>query len=209
MMVDNVIRNIALLLVLAAAALLAATGMGHAAPVRGSSHMNKLINTEGCGACHRGRGVSGGGLLRAKKGKLCYRCHSSNATGKGRAATDIESVMRRVSRHPVEETGHLHRKFEVLPAKSSMAQRHVACDDCHISHVTSPGKAWNGVPGYRPGPVRGRGGVPKGLYLKRAELEYELCYRCHSDGADMGAGARDISAELDPATMSYHPVEIS
>jgi len=209
MIINNIIKTLILLVVFAAAALFTSAGMGNAAQGRNSSHMNKLINIEGCSACHKGRGVSGGGLLRAKSGKLCYSCHSINATGKGRAATDIESVMRKQSRHPVEDTAYLHRKFEVLPAKSSMAQRHVACDDCHVSHVTSPGKAWNGVPGYRPGIVRGKGGNPKGLYMKLAELEYEICYRCHSDGANTGAEARDISMELDPSNMSYHPVEVS
>jgi len=176
-----------------------------------SSHKSRQINPEGCAGCHSGRGVSGGGLLKGKGQVLCYRCHSRNATGRGRAASDIESVMRKSSHHPVEETSHLHRKNEVLPAQEGMSQRHVTCSDCHLSHVTSPGRAWNGVPGYRPTPVRVRGksGKPQGQYKNRADFEYELCYRCHSDGPDTGLSSRDISSEFDPENMSYHPVEMA
>jgi len=194
-----------------AALLLAASCIAYAASNRDYSHMNKLVNTEGCKACHAGRGMSGGGMLKSGREKLCYGCHGINSTGRGRAASDIESVMQKSSRHPVEDTAYLHKRSEVLPAQSPMAQRHVACSDCHLSHVTSPGKAWNGLPGYRPSPSLGLGkaGRPAGTYMKEARFEYELCYRCHSDGADSGGGSGDVSLEMEPSNMSYHPVEIA
>jgi predicted CXXCH cytochrome family protein len=198
-----------MLVLAAAAALLSAAGAGHGAMGHDSSHMDRLVNSEGCGACHRGRGVSGGGLLRAKAQNLCYKCHSRDAAGKGRAASDIESEMQKTSVHPVEETSHMHRNSEVLPARSAEALRHVSCSDCHLSHVTSPSRAWNGLPGYRAAAVRGmdRGGRPQGIYLRKAEYEYELCYRCHSTGANMRMDSRDVSMEFDPSGMSFHPVE--
>lgn len=174
-----------------------------------SSHMNKITNIDGCSACHSGRGVGGGGLLKSRGEQLCYRCHGYNPVGRGRAGKDIQTPMRKLSRHPVDETSHLHRRREVLPSREPMEPRHVACSDCHISHVTRPGKAWNGIPGYRPGAVRdvGRGMMPVGLSIKRAENEYDLCYRCHADGANMPLESKDVSAEFDPTNISYHPVE--
>jgi predicted CXXCH cytochrome family protein len=204
-------RYIIIMAALAAAVVMASTGTGHSAVGHESSHMNRIVNSEGCKACHSGRGIPGGGLLRGRSQNLCYKCHSFKSTSRGRAATDIESVMMKVSHHPVEETSDLHRRNEELPPRSSSAPRHVACSDCHLSHATLPSKAWNGLPGYRPTPVRGRnkGGPPAGFYARKAEFEYELCYRCHADGADKGIDFRDVSVELNPANQSYHPVEMA
>jgi len=211
MMIDNKTRLMCIMAVFAAFAVLAAAGVAYAASKRDFSHMNRTVNVEGCAACHAGRGVFGGGMLKSRIERLCYRCHSFNSTGKGRAGSDIESVMRKISRHPVEDTSHLHRKDEVLPAQSPLDSRHVACSDCHLVHVTTQGRAWNGMPGYRPSYLRGvgKGSKPSGVNIRVAEFEYELCYRCHSDGADLGLDTRNISLELDPSNMSYHPVEIS
>ena len=206
------VRLSTILAVLSALAMItAADGKASAAGKGRSSHMDRIINVEGCGGCHGGRGFPGGGLLKGRAEKLCYRCHGLDSPGRGRSGADIESVMHKMSRHPVEETSHLHNRREELPASSPIDPRHVACADCHLTHITDPEKAWNGVPGYIPGQARGRarGGVPTGIRKKMADLEYEICYRCHSDGANMGFGARDISEEFDTTNMSYHPVEMA
>lgn len=204
------IKNRLLSALLGALLIVTFAGVSYAAKNE-SSHMKKTMNIDGCSACHSGRGVGGGGLLKARSEELCYRCHGYNTIVRGRSGVDIQTPIRQFSSHPVEETSHLHRNGEELPPRDSFAPRHVACADCHISHVTQPGKAWNGIPGYRPSGVRGvgMGLMPAGIHLKRADNEYELCYRCHSDGANMPMGSRDISAEFDPSNMSYHPVETS
>lgn len=203
-------RTIVILAACTVLALAYAADISHAAPDQ-ASHMKKLLNSEGCAACHSGRGVSGGGLLKARREKLCYKCHGVNSVNRGRARADIESVMFKFSKHPIEETSHLHRPGERLPAESQSDPRHVACGDCHVSHVSSPGKEWYGIPGYRPGLERGAG---KGLYsggrrIKLADMEYEICYRCHSDGVNMPMESADVSVGFDPRNMSYHPIENS
>ncbi len=174
-----------------------------------SSHMERGVNAQGCSACHSGRGVGKGGLLRAKREQLCFRCHGSNSKGKGRTASNIEETLSKFSRHPIEDTSQYHRATEQLPTRDSSDMRHVACEDCHLAHITSPNRAWNGIAGYMPMNARGlgKGSIPMGLRKKRAEFEHELCYRCHADGANVPLDSGDVSVEFDPENPSYHPVE--
>lgn len=46
-----------------------------------------------------------------------------------------------------------------------------------------------------------------GLKLKAASEEYDLCYLCHSDSANLPARSRNMGEEFDPSNRSYHPVE--
>lgn len=182
-----------------------------AAPASGAnSHMDKTVNREGCAACHSGRSAQGSGMLKSRREQLCYRCHSYRSTVRGRAATDIESVMRKFSHHPVEETSQYHQVSETLPARDTSQLRHVACQDCHLAHITNSARPWNGARGYRPGKVRGigKGILPTGLTMKKADYEYEVCYLCHSEGADMGMDSRDVASEFDTSNPSFHPVEM-
>ena len=174
------------------------------------SHMDIFKLPEGCFGCHRGRGVPGTPLLRASITRICFRCHGNESRGK--AKTDIESELAKASTHPILETTKYHSLFEYLPEEDETMQRHVSCYDCHIAHLTDAEKPWRGVRGYiAPGGrvFRGRvkGGPPPGLKIKEASYEYEMCYLCHSDSANL-ANDKNISVSFDPTNPSYHPVEM-
>lgn len=171
------------------------------------SHMTPAVNPEECSGCHSGIGSRNTSLLRGERDTVCLRCHGS---GRGRKAQDIERVFAKPSRHPVYETSIYHSAGEQLPEKFSTVPRHVSCLDCHKSHMSDPEKPWRGTKGYKPSKVRmaAKGTPPLGLSIREAGDEFDLCYLCHSDSANLPPDSRNISAELDPTNMSYHPVEM-
>lgn len=174
------------------------------------SHMDAFKQPEGCFGCHRGRGVPGTPLLSAKITEICFRCHGSRS--KGKARTDIESEFAKTSRHPIMETSQYHSLYENLPEEDQTAPRHVSCFDCHIVHISDAERPWRGAGGYiAPGGKFFRGGVkggpPPGLRLREASYEYELCYLCHSDSANL-ADDKNMAVYFDPTNPSYHPVEM-
>jgi predicted CXXCH cytochrome family protein len=197
-----------LIMALAAAVAWEASVIGRPPP----SHMDIFRQPEGCLGCHRGRGVPGTPLLRERLTKICFRCHGSESKGKGKARTDIESEFAKVSIHPVFETTKYHSLFEDLPEEDETMPRHVSCYDCHIVHRSDVERSWRGVRGYiAPGGrvFRGtvKGGPPPGLKIREASYEYELCYLCHSDSANL-ANDKNISVSFDPTNPSFHPVEM-
>lgn len=171
------------------------------------SHMDKIVNSFGCAGCHSGLGAPGTPLLRDSIDKVCFSCHGKNT--KDRSSIDIESVLSRSSVHPLETTSVYHRFGEQLPEENSTAPRHVACVDCHVVHVSTPETPTKGSGGYDPGSVRGlsSSGNMLGTRKKLAENGYEICYKCHSDSANLPSASRNISIEFDSENASYHPVE--
>jgi|Deesub1362A_J573_1020465.scaffolds.fasta_scaffold00004_408 predicted CXXCH cytochrome family protein len=172
------------------------------------SHMDRSKVPEGCAGCHSGTGVSGTPLLKKPMEEMCFYCHG--ALNRERSRIDIESVFAKSSRHPIFETAIYHSPGEQLPEKLASAPRHVSCYDCHVVHRSTPEKPWKGARGYAPGQIRQeRGGVPLGLRLREATEEYELCYLCHSDSANLPSDTENISEQFNPANESYHPVEMT
>jgi predicted CXXCH cytochrome family protein len=174
------------------------------------SHMDDFKQPDGCFGCHRGRGVPGTPLLRENITKICFRCHGSQS--KGKAKTDIESEFAKAYRHPIYETSKYHSLYENLPEEDETAPRHASCYDCHTVHLSDAEKPWRGARGYvAPGGkfLRGtmKGGPPPGLRLREATYEYELCYLCHSDSANL-ADDKNMAVYFDPTNPSYHPVEM-
>ncbi len=183
------------------ALLLGGAALGQGRP----SHMDKDKNPRGCVACHAGRSAPGTPMLRKRAEELCFDCHGLDSRG---ARTDIETLFTKVSRHPVSETAKFHSPGERLPEEHVTDPRHVSCADCHVTHLSDETLSWRGARGYQPGPERrGGAGRPPGLRLGQADEEYHLCYLCHSDGANLPMGARNVAAELNPTNASFHPVE--
>lgn len=160
------------------------------------SHMDSYKNPLGCGACHSGKGAPGTPLLRNKLERLCFDCHG--AFSRGSSKKDVETVFSKRSIHPIHETTKYHISREDLPERLPSISRHVACADCHVAHLSSVNMPWAGAKGYKRGGVRGR----------RADNDYELCYLCHSDSANLPSGATNKKDEFDPFNESYHPVEL-
>lgn len=174
------------------------------------SHNDINTNPDGCGACHAGKGKIGTPLLRSWGEELCYKCHSKESRGYLRARTDIKEVFGKFSVHPIEGGQELHSSYETLPATNPDAPRHVTCADCHVVHITTPDEPTKGARGYLPAPLREKphGNLPKGVVLKESPDEYQKCYLCHADSANLPVDKRNISREFNPANASFHPVEM-
>lgn len=201
-------RHIAITIIVALALAMACYGVSYAAKST-ASHMEDLTNPAGCSACHAGRGMPGTAMLKVGTLDLCFKCHGGWAKGT-RKSLDIESVIDKDSHHPIRETGFMHDTFEVLPSDKASDSRHVACADCHKVHLSSENNPTKGARGYIPSKLRGygKGGLPLGIRLKEAMNDYEMCYLCHSDSANLPSDSRNIAEEFDPNNASYHPVEM-
>ncbi len=161
------------------------------------THMDKTKLPRGCGSCHQGHGKRATAMLVVSKEELCFTCHGPAKDGTpGQARTDIYDVLLKKSNHSMLLTSKFHVQGEILPERSPSAPRHVSCYDCHNAHSSTKGQAFRGIRGYS-----GRGGK-----LKNAQKEYELCYLCHSDSANLPPGSGNIAEKFDPGNASYHPV---
>jgi hypothetical protein len=137
-------------------------------------------------------------MLSMDKNDLCFSCHGAVKTGKpGEAANDVQTVFDKIYRHPVSTTAIYHRYNETLPEHDPTKDRHVICEDCHNVHRVAQYDAMRMVSGYTSDRVT----------VKRAVFEYEVCYKCHSDSANLPADSRNMRLEFSSANPSYHPVE--
>lgn len=161
------------------------------------THLDNSI-LPGCSACHRNHGVRATVMLERPKDELCFKCHGSIKTGvKGEAATDIYSVIMKMSNHPVLQTTQYHVHGEALPERSPSNPRHVSCYDCHNPHLSTKEKPLNWVRGYS----------GRGMAITRVENEFEVCYKCHSDSANLPTDEVNIAQKFDPGNASFHPIE--
>jgi predicted CXXCH cytochrome family protein len=162
------------------------------------SHLDLSKVPDGCGACHKGHGKRATVMLSSSKEELCFKCHgATKKKEKGEAKTDIYSVMRKKSNHPVIDTSRYHLSGEQLPERSPATPRHVSCYDCHNPHKSTSTKTFGGVRGY----------AGKEKAMREAQKEYQVCYNCHSDSANLPAGSRNVANEFDSVNASFHPVE--
>jgi predicted CXXCH cytochrome family protein len=155
------------------------------------THLDKSKVPQGCRACHKGHGVRGTVLLEQPKDELCLKCH-----GAGKKHKDIYSQLLKPSNHPVITTARYHQPGEELPERNPSMPRHVSCYDCHNVHRSEEKDAIKGVRGYS----------GKGAKIKRLNNEYELCYNCHSDSANLPT-EKNIALQFLQTNASFHPVE--
>ncbi len=144
-------------------------------------------------------------MLPIPEEEFCYQCHGDflerDKTIRERrmsAAAKVKNMRKeflKPFRHPVElksvpNNTHFLDNMKIFnPAQSE-------CLDCHRGH---------GVP---------RPAFTPGAFQKRStrsenELEFELCYKCHSDINQFSSAQRSIQTWFDPANPSFHPVETS
>jgi predicted CXXCH cytochrome family protein len=169
------------------------------------AHLDRLVLPEGCASCHVGHGLSKTPMLPAVEEELCYRCHGDPSAARHQVASgamsasarpqDIKSVFLKSSRHPVE-LGDIHDATEELPAMDRSLPRHAECLDCHHHHYSSYDRPFEGV----------KGVLASGMPTDQVRKEHEVCYKCHSAGADVPFESGDISYKLDSGNPSYHPV---
>lgn len=166
-------------------------------------HGNASVLPKSCRSCHRGMAMAISGEER-----ICLDCHGSagnrsNMEGKGMLRPsgetilrDMEPTLRKAYRHPVLEVRGAHRSGETLPERAANAPRHSECVDCHEPHMVEKGR-----------PFRGLAGKRVGNFVAEIDKEYQLCYRCHAESANLPGTSSNKHAEFRTSNPSFHPVE--
>ncbi len=188
-------RNNILLLLAALFFFIVSFSLAHAL---NETHLDRSKLPLGCVSCHKNHGTSSTVMLERPKNQLCFKCHGNVKTGApGEASTDIYSVLLKQSNHPIIQTTQYHYRGESLPERSTTTTRHAACFDCHNPHLLTSSNPLNGAKGYS----------GRGLQINKAQYEYQVCYKCHSDSANLPSSASDIASKFEAGNAAFHPVE--
>jgi predicted CXXCH cytochrome family protein len=173
--------------------------------LRDSPHGDRTKLPKGCGSCHRGHGVYNTAMLPERREVFCFRCHGhstniENTIRKGdlrevTKETNIQREFEKPYRHPVEKTG-IHKYDEILPETDPVAERHSECEDCHHHHQVQKNNKMAGIQGVS----------NQGFVLDRINFEYELCFKCHANSANLPAYQRNKAELFSTSNPSYHPV---
>ncbi len=160
-------------------------------------HLDRQRLPYGCGSCHVGFDFRSGG---GQEG--CLFCHgdaSKRRKGLVRSGVelkDIEVELKKTYRHPLQGTKGIHVSKEQLPETNPRAPRHSDCVDCHSPHQVSAANPFAGIKVKRTGNV-----------VAEVTKEYELCYKCHAESANLPGRSVNKRAEFATANPSFHPVQ--
>ena len=167
------------------------------------SHGDRSVMSKSCRACHRGMSMAVSG-----EEATCLSCHGDSAARAGMLAAgflkntgnlklpDIATELRKPYNHPVMTIQGVHRKDEALPEEVFNAARHSECVDCHEPHLVEKGSPFRGLKGRR-----------VGNFITDIAQEYELCYRCHAESANLPGFSTNKHEEFRTTNPSFHPVE--
>lgn len=173
--------------------------------LRDGPHGDKKKLPKGCGSCHTGHGKHNTPMLPENKDVFCFKCHGhiknveearrKGELGKETKAADLQKEFEKSYHHPIERVG-IHRYGETLPETDPSMPRHSECGDCHHQHyVTSQNK------------MSGIGGINRTrAKVQSVTFEYELCFKCHSNSANLPADQTDKIELFNISNPSYHPV---
>lgn len=160
------------------------------------------VAANACESCHRPHTAGGSYRLLnySAEEANCFPCHNGNV-----AAKNIQSEFSKFSTHAVANYTGQHDPAETDP----VATEHVECADCHNPHAV------NATGGAFPGSLTGTRGISiSGASISPATSEYQICFRCHADGAanvPVPSTPRQIvqnnkRLEFQTTNPSYHPV---
>ncbi|HEU0237203.1 MAG TPA: cytochrome c3 family protein [Candidatus Limnocylindrales bacterium] len=214
-------------------ALNAAPAVTAAAATFTSPHTAYALTTDACAACHTTHAGRNRLLLTAiaPQASLCLTCHDGSG-----ASTDVASAWTDPRlppndpdtaswfSHPAREpSGHTSDRGEEF---GGVLERHAECADCHQPHNADGAPPIGTADGWTAsGALRGAAGVavtngaanasPSYTWQATSAFEYQLCFKCHSGYTDLPAPdplrpsrwALDKAIELNPANVSYHPIE--
>lgn len=152
------------------------------------SKMNRSI-TDTCMQCHGDTKE----LKRSEKKRLVSPRYRSIIKLKD---LDLRKVFKKDYRHPVGEASGVHVSYEELPEVDPRKPRHVECADCHHPHYMSSDKKFAALKGVN----------KEGQYDVFAKKEYEVCFACHSDSANVPIDHTNKRMEFDENNPSFHPV---
>lgn len=175
-----------------------------AADYTGGVHLDRSKVPRGCSTCHLKFNFKDGGGP-----ETCIVCHGDPSrltrqyAGMPRGFAPRESDMKNIEdefrkpfRHPTFDVRGVHRGGETLPEADPRMPRHAVCVDCHNPHHVSPANKFAGIKGRRVGNL-----------ISTVTAEFELCYRCHAESANLPGRFNNKRAELASTNPSFHPVE--
>jgi predicted CXXCH cytochrome family protein len=164
----------------------------------------RTVAENACENCHNPHGAGSYDRLlnNLAEEDNCLSCHSGTV-----ARLDIGAEVRKGYGHHVDTSLGVHdpvEQFTTMP-------RHVECSDCHDPHAAT--RLHASAPDAS-GALFGAAGVTAGgVPIDDVLFEYEVCFRCHSDGANARTPAiprtvfePNVRMKLDPANPSHHAV---
>ncbi len=166
-------------------------------------HGDTSVLPRSCRACHRGMKMSISG-----EEATCLNCHGNSADRQqmlsagyitdsaNRDYKNIESELRKPYNHPVMTQSGVHQQREALPEELVNARRHAECIDCHEPHQLQKNAPYRGI---------SKRGV--GNFSADVTQEYELCYKCHADSANLPIDSTNKRDEFRRTNPSFHPIE--
>ena len=189
-------------------------GWNNIAPDPSPHTTEATVAANACENCHQPHTAGGGRRLLnyAAEENNCFACHNGNV-----AARNIQAEFSKISRHGVTNYTGTHDPTE--PASTATA--HVECADCHNPHAAYASSPSAGsVPGGSAPPalagsqVGVRGVNISGNAVNPASAEYEICFRCHADGAANIPAPRtprvitqnNKRLEFQTTNPSFHPI---
>lgn len=186
--------------------LLLAPGSLYSMSLRESPHGDRKKLPHGCASCHMGHGKHNTPMLSENREAICFKCHGNSRStdaarkkgdlGEDTKAANLQKEFEKPFRHPVERTG-IHRYGETLPETDSTKERHCECADCHHHHYVTERNPIAGI----------RGTSMNGTKVEDVTLEYELCFNCHLNSANLPADQVGKMELFDITNRSFHPVE--
>lgn len=205
----------------------------NADPLEPTPHQPYGLASDSCAACHSTH-AGQAALLRSEAPPLasqCFRCHDGSGS-----SVDVQAELEDPTlpandpataswySHPalLDATHATDRENEF----EGVLDRHAVCADCHQPHRADGTLATQTTGGWRAsGAIAGASGVavvngpagsePAYTWTRTSAFEYELCFKCHSGFTELPARdpdhpsrwAIDKAVELNPANLSYHPVQ--
>lgn len=212
----------------------AGPGIALAPPVPSSStpHGPYTLTSDACATCHSTHRAASSMLLNqpAPQSELCFACHGDSGAASNIAVQYNGSTPANV---PATWSYYSHEANVVSSHVSDRSagefagvlNRHVACADCHQPHLANGSPAVETTQGWTAsGALFGASGVsvvnggagdaPAYTWTATSTFEYQLCFKCHSGYTVLppqtgppSTWALDKAVELNPANLSYHPVE--
>lgn len=178
---------------------------GTASAIIMPTHMDTGKLPRECFSCHAGHGMGGTPMLKGGTSMVCLSCHGSKArvTRVGGMNTlmppdmDIETALLKPYHHPFDAGEGYDAKGAKYPQTNPRAPRRADCGDCHDVHASTeqdPLARVDGINSY-------------GLRAPVASHEYEICFKCHADSANLPDDERNMRLLFNPQNPSFHPVE--
>lgn len=170
-----------------------------------SPHGDTRKLPKGCASCHTGHGKPNTPMLIENRDVFCFQCHGNERNaqearkkgklGKETKAADLQREFEKPYRHPIERTG-IHAHGETLPETNPSIERHSECADCHHQHYVTEKNKHAGVKGISMNRAR----------VREVSFEYELCFKCHLESANLPANQIGKVELFDMSNPSFHPV---